>query len=90
VKIIRAVELSLGIPVPGVNPAPSILSSHNVTAALATLSENKDVFNDELRQVLKDMVPVLVKVAVQLAVNINLDKQDLRATLRKKKALTTT
>ncbi|TEB33243.1 glycoside hydrolase family 5 protein [Coprinellus micaceus] len=90
VKVIRAVELSLGIPVPGVNPGPSILSSHNVTAALATLSENKDVFNDEVRQVLKDMVPVLVKVAVQLAANINLDKQDLRATLRKKKALTTT
>lgn len=90
VKVVRAIELSLGVAVPGVSPIPGIVTSRNVTAALTSLSNAKDIFSEEIRQVLKDMVPVFAKVAVQLAMNLNLDKQDLRAALRKKKALTTT
>jgi hypothetical protein len=89
VQVVRAVELALGIPVSGVAPLSVPSSSRNVTGALSAASSLPDLFNPEVRQVLQDMVPVLIKVALQLSLNLNFDQQGLRMELRRKSPLIT-
>lgn len=89
VQVVRAVELSLGIPVSGMPALSSSSSSRNVTSSLAALSSTQGLFNAEVRQVLFEMTPVLVKVALQLAMNLNFDQGGLRSSLSRRKAIVT-
>lgn len=89
VQTVRAVELALGIPVPGVN-SPSFDSAGNATAALSGISTLASIFNSEVRQVLLDAIPVLAQVAKQLDLNMEFAHGDLGSILRARKPLVTT
>lgn len=89
VQVVRAVELALGIPVSGAAPLSVPSPSRNVTGALSAASSSPDLFNSEVRQVLQDMVPVLIQVALQLSLNLNFDQQGLRMELKRKSPLIT-
>ncbi|KAI0692451.1 glycoside hydrolase family 5 protein [Cytidiella melzeri] len=69
VKTVRAVELLLGIPIPG-ETLPFKLSTANFTFALnvAASSSGNDIFTDEVKSVLKDAAPILAEVALELAI----------------------
>ncbi|KAJ2915952.1 hypothetical protein MD484_g4479, partial [Candolleomyces efflorescens] len=89
VQVVRAVELALGIHVRGVAPLSGPSSSRNVTGALSAASSSPNFFNSEVRQVLQDMVPVLIKVAQQLSLNLIFDQQGLRVQLKRRSPLIT-
>lgn len=65
VETIRAVELVLGIPVPGA-ALNSSSQSANLTQSLADVAASGDC-NTEVRSVLRDAVSVLGQVAIQLS-----------------------
>ena len=65
VETIRAVELVLGIPVPGAAFNGSSQSA-NLTQSLAAVAASDDC-NTEVRAVLRDAVPVLSQIGVQLS-----------------------
>lgn len=70
VKVVRAVELILGIPVPGVQLATKPNTS-NFTSAITAVTASANltsIFNDEVTSALKDAVPILVQVGYQLTV----------------------
>ena len=69
-KTIRAVELLLGISVPD-ETLNFKLPSTNFTDVLtvAASSSGDNIFTDEIRSVLKDAVPILVEVGLQLGVS---------------------
>ena len=69
-KTIRAVELLLAISVPD-ETLNFKLPSTNFTDVLtvAASSSGDNIFTDEIRSVLKDAVPILVEVGLQLGVS---------------------
>ncbi|KAF9466200.1 glycoside hydrolase family 5 protein [Collybia nuda] len=67
VQVIRAVEIVLGIPVPGM-PAQSF-STSNFTQALVQASSSS-AFSQEVRSVLLDTAPILQGVAGQLSLDL--------------------
>jgi len=89
VQTVRAVELALGIPVPGITHAPSS-SAGNVTTALSGTSTLSSIFNAEVRQVLLDAVPILVQVSEQLNLNTVFSQNGLGSRLRARQPLVTT
>lgn len=63
-------ELILGIPVPGVQ-LTSKISTSNFTAAITAVTSSTNltsIFNDEVKAVLQDAVPILVEVGLELAI----------------------
>ncbi|KAF8909279.1 glycoside hydrolase family 5 protein [Gymnopilus junonius] len=90
VETVRAVELILGIPVPGVSSFFEFQLAPNVAAAFSTASNLTSIFNSEVRQVLIDTIPVLAHVAAQLGLNTDFDDGGLRFSLAERKPLTTT
>ncbi|KAF8184464.1 glycoside hydrolase family 5 protein [Pholiota molesta] len=89
VQTVRAVELALGIPVPGIN-SPSFDSAGNATAALSGVSTLASIFNSEVRQVLHDAIPVLAQVAKQLDLNMEFAHGGLASILKARQPLVTT
>jgi hypothetical protein len=69
VQVIRAVELVLGIDVPGLSLPSSFKKSTNFCTTLGSLSKLTSLFNPEVRSVLADSVPVLLQVGLQLEVD---------------------
>ena len=63
--MVRAVELTLGVPIPGIEPS-SQMQSNNVTSALIAAANDKtspsDIFTSEVRSALLDAIPVIVKM----------------------------
>lgn len=72
VDTVRAVELILGIPVQGMSLDTQI-STNNFTAALGQVANASTIFNAEVREALAAAAPILVELAVQLAVPALLD-----------------
>ncbi|KAH9926968.1 glycoside hydrolase family 5 protein [Fomitopsis serialis] len=72
VDVVRAVELTLGIPVAGLSLGAEITTS-NFTAALGQVANASTVFNPDVRAALAAAAPILVDLAVQLAVPALLD-----------------
>ncbi|GJE93192.1 glycoside hydrolase family 5 protein [Phanerochaete sordida] len=70
VKVVRAVELILGLPVPGVQldvPVTTANFTHAVESVCGA-TQLADVFTPEVIKTLLDAVPVLLELAPQLAV----------------------
>lgn len=70
VKVMRAVELILGIPVPGVQFSTNV-STSNFTEAITSVVNStglSDIFTDEVKSVLQDAVPILGRVGSELAI----------------------
>ena len=89
VQTVRAVELSLGIPIPGITNAPSS-NAANVSAALSGTSTLSSIFNAEVRQVLLDSIPILAQVSEQLGLNTEFTQNGLGSRLRARSPLVTT
>ena len=90
VQTVRAVEISMGVPVPGINSPPSRLAAaRNVTSAFTTAANLSSIFNSEVLQVLIDTAPVFEQVARQLDLNTTFVQENLRWTLSRKKGLVT-
>lgn len=71
----RAVELILGIPVPGVQLSTKVTTS-NFTAAITSVvnsTTSDTIFTDEVKSVLQDAVPILIQVAAELAIHAIFD-----------------
>lgn len=66
VQVIRAVEFGLGIPIPG--QADAVLSSGNLTAAINHASSSP-IFNPEVQSVLKDSLPIINRLVVELGLD---------------------
>ena len=70
VKVVRAVELVLGIPVPGVQLDAQITTS-NFTAAISDVCNGtslSEIFNDEVKAALEAAAPILVEIAGELSI----------------------
>ncbi|KIM44393.1 glycoside hydrolase family 5 protein [Hebeloma cylindrosporum] len=91
VQTVRAVEISLGIPVPGLKcpPSPRLSAANNVTSAFGMVSTLSSIFNPEVLRVLVDAVPVFEQVARQLRLNTAFSQGGLRRRLSRRKALVT-
>lgn len=72
VDTVRAVELTLGIPVPGLSLDTQINTS-NFTEALGQVASLSTIFNSNVREALAAAAPMLVDLAVQLSVPALLD-----------------
>ena len=73
-KTIRAVELLLGISVPDETlnfKLPSTNFTDMLTVAASSSGDN--IFTDEIKSVLKDAVPILVEVGLELGVSAIFD-----------------
>ncbi|OCH93675.1 glycoside hydrolase family 5 protein [Obba rivulosa] len=66
VQTVRAVELILGIPVPGLQLDAKVTTS-NFTSAITSVTES-NVFNSEVTAALLDAVPILIELGTELAV----------------------
>ncbi|KAF6753558.1 glycoside hydrolase family 5 protein [Ephemerocybe angulata] len=89
VKVIRAVEQSLGIKVPGESSSLKFnYNTNNVTTAFADASAS-NIYNEEVRQVLRDMVPVFAQVALQIALESDGKKLNLQTTLKNREPIVT-
>lgn len=71
VQVVRAVELLLGIPVPGLTPLPRGHAKPTIASVFSHVSQLENIFNAEVRKVLVDMLPVLLKVALQISLNLD-------------------
>jgi len=91
VQTVRAVEISMGIPVPGINspPSPRLGTAKNVTSAFAIAATLSSIFNSEVLQVLTDAAPVFEQVARQLDLNTAFAQGGLRWRLSRRRALVT-
>ncbi|TFK19960.1 glycoside hydrolase family 5 protein [Coprinopsis marcescibilis] len=92
VQIVRAVEIALGISVDQSyedSKPPGVRSAHNVTEALNAMSGATNSFSGEVIQVLKDMIPIISGVAVQLSVNMEFNQHGLREQLKNRTPLVT-
>lgn len=89
VQTVRAVELALGLAVPGITHTPSY-NAGNVSAALSGTSTLSSIFNAEVRQVLLDAVPILVQVSEQLSLNTVFSQNGLGSHLKARPPLVTT
>ncbi|KAI0954709.1 hypothetical protein AcW1_006510 [Taiwanofungus camphoratus] len=67
VDTVRAVELILGIAVPGLTMDTKITTT-NFTAALADIANTSTVFNPEVKAALAEAVPILAELGFQLSV----------------------
>ncbi|EKM50047.1 glycoside hydrolase family 5 protein [Phanerochaete carnosa HHB-10118-sp] len=70
VKVVRAVELILGIPVPGIQLDVPVNTS-NFTYALGDVTNATtltEIFNDEVKSALEDAIPILAEIAIELAI----------------------
>lgn len=69
VKVVRAVELILGIPIPG-EQLTSKLTTTNFTSAMPAMmnSSSGGLFNDEVKSVLEDAAPILTQIAFELVI----------------------
>lgn len=74
VKTVRAVELSLGIPVPGAGFSLTVSASANFTSAIsaAANANSNTIFTPEVKAALKDAIPILVEVSLQLGLGFDL------------------
>ena len=72
VDTVRAVELLLGIPVQGMSLGTEITTT-NFTQALDDASNLTNIFNENVRAALAAAAPILVDLAVELAVPALLD-----------------
>jgi len=72
VDTVRAVELTLGIPIPGMSLDTQI-STTNFTEALGQVANASTIFNSNVRAALAQAVPMLVELAIQLSVPALLD-----------------
>lgn len=88
VQVVRAVELALGIPVPGISPFSGFESANDIASSLSGVAKLSSIFNSEVQQVLRDAGPVLVQVSKQIKLDITLAA--LRSLLSKRKSLVTT
>ncbi|KAH9851872.1 glycoside hydrolase family 5 protein [Lenzites betulinus] len=83
VQVIRAVELTLGIPVPGLSLDVRIHTS-NFTAALSATASTSNLFNQEVTSALIDAIPILVELGFELSLgsifNFNMATSALRNT----------
>ncbi|KAI0766145.1 glycoside hydrolase family 5 protein [Trametes elegans] len=81
VEVIRAVELILGIPVPGLKLDVQTHTS-NFTSALSTAAGASRIFNDAVKSALLEAVPILVELGWELAIptifNFNMAAAPLR------------
>ncbi|CDO68818.1 Glycoside Hydrolase Family 5 protein [Trametes cinnabarina] len=68
VEVIRAVELILGIPVPGLSLDVKVSTSNFTSALSATVSASK-LFNKEVKSALAEAVPILVELGFELALS---------------------
>lgn len=91
VQTVRAVEISLCIPVPDINPPSSsrLSAAENVTSAFAVASTLSSIFNPEVLQVLNDAAPIFEQVARQLELNTAFAQGGLRLRLSRRRALVT-
>lgn len=71
VQVVRAIELALGMPVPGTTTKLTH-SPANITAAI-TQAASLAVFSPEVGSVLMDSMPIILKLAMQLGLNGSLD-----------------
>lgn len=67
VQTVRAVELVLGISVPGWT-LPHKAKSANFTEALASAAKTCKFMNDEVKSVLMDAIPMIEEVGAQLGI----------------------
>lgn len=72
VDTVRAVELTLGIPVPGLTLDTKVTTT-NFTEALGQVANTSTIFNANVKQALAEAAPMLVELAIQLAVPALLD-----------------
>lgn len=72
VQVVRAIELVLGMPIPG--PATCKLKQPptNITAAMAQVASLK-MFSPEVASVLKDSMPIILKLATELGLDGSVD-----------------
>ncbi|KAH6915731.1 glycoside hydrolase family 5 protein [Coprinopsis sp. MPI-PUGE-AT-0042] len=94
VQMVRAVEIGLGVYNPlemdlKVSLPTNLLTGIDLGASLTAMSAMPTLFNSEVRRALLEMVPVFLRVSLQLAINTDFNKQDLRALLRKRSPLYT-
>jgi hypothetical protein len=91
VQVVRAVELLLGIHVPGYAAPASFAVASNVTSGFQTSATTfGHMFTPEVVQVLKDATPILFEVVKQLGTNVVYSQADLRGRLRRRSSLVTT
>jgi len=88
---VRAVEIALGIPVPGIvlSPSPRLGTANNVASAFAITANLSSILNSEVRQVLIDAAPIFEQVARQLGLNTAFAQGGLRWRLSCRRALVT-
>jgi len=91
VQTVRAVEISLGIPVPGINlpPSPRLGAARDIASAFTIVSTLSSIFNPEVLQVLIDAIPVFEQVAEQLDLNTAFAQGGLRRRLARRGVLVT-
>ena len=91
VQTVRAVEICMGIPVPGIKSpsSPRLGAAKNVTSAFAIAATLSSIFNSEVLQVLTDAIPVFEQVAEQLDLNTAFAEGGLRWLLSRRRALVT-
>lgn len=91
VQVVRAVELLLGIHVPGYAAPASFASASSVTAGFQTSATTfGNRFNPEVVQVLKDATLIFAEVVKQLGTNTVYSQADLRGRLQRRNSLVTT
>jgi len=88
VQTVRAVELALGIRVPGITATVS--AARDAPSALTNAASLSDIFNAEVRQVLTDAAPILASVAKQLLINTIFGKRGLGQSWGSRQPLITT
>ncbi|KAI0630907.1 glycoside hydrolase family 5 protein [Trametes polyzona] len=66
VRVVRAVELVLGIPVEGLSLDVPV-SGYNFTSALQAVGSSSNLFNQEVRSALLEAVPMLVQLGFELS-----------------------
>lgn len=84
---VRAVELVLGVSIPGLTLDMSI-ATNNVSEALLEVANASTIFNSEVLAALKDAAPMLLEVAGQLAAPVIMDVSSVSGAQRN--ALVTT
>lgn len=90
VKVVRAVEFALGVPVNGTTPLSNFSSSRNATMSLMMASTTqRGRLDTEVLHVLAEIVPILTQVARQLDLNLDLDQKDLRRSVSTREPLVT-
>ncbi|KZS99377.1 glycoside hydrolase family 5 protein, partial [Laetiporus sulphureus 93-53] len=72
VDTVRAVELTLGIPDPGLTLDTSITTT-NFTAALGQVASTTTIFNTNVTEALAAATPILLELAMQLSIPAILD-----------------